>query len=196
MGLSQMDGNRFKKMVMKATGTKGYMSGSVKNSLRDQKANKYLKSGTKISKRKATKIMRQLKDEGLAGKMGMNATKYVKKAYAKESRRKESIKKQNIADRNKEISEEKKAEGMKQAGSKTGSKTGGTAKNSAGSSMQRAPIQTNTATVASANAHDDSFTGSNFGSTNLKKNVELPKAPEKPKEWIEEEENLIDMAID
>lgn len=190
MGLSNIDGNRFKKMIMSATGTKGYLSSSVKNTLRTAGGDKLMKSGVKVSRQQATKVMRHLKNEGLAHKMDANATNYVNKSFAKEEHRQDLIKKQNIQDRQKEISAEKAAETQTQA--KSGGKNA--AKATAGGSS--AQLQQGGIVDTRNPGHEDSFVGNTFGTTNLKPASEVKPQIQKPKEWVEEEANIDDLAID
>lgn len=185
MPISSIAGSRFKKMVMQATGTKGYLSSSVQKTVRQIGGDKYLKNNTKVSRVQATKVMKALKDAGLAHKASSTATKFVKQGFAKEEQRQEMIKRQNIQGRAQEIAAEKAA--AEQA------KTGGNQAKSG--SNQSVGMQFGNV-VQPAGDHQDSFIGSNYGSTNLKPLSELPKPIEKPKEWIEEENSLIDMPID
>lgn len=185
MAISSIAGSRFKKMVMQATGTKGYLSSSVQKTVRQLGADKHFKDNAKVSRMQATKVMKALKDAGLAHKAGTTATKYVNKSFAKEERRQDTIKKQNIQGRAQEIAAEKAA-----AQAKTG-----TGKTSTGS-MQGVGMKFSGGIQPGGGSHPDGFTGTSFGSTNLKPLNELPKPIEKPKEWIEEEANIDDLAID
>ncbi|MDP3970964.1 MAG: hypothetical protein Q8P90_04680 [bacterium] len=187
MTRTTLDGAKFRKMVMKATGTKGYLSSSVSKSIQSSGSKKFMQSGAKVSKRDATKVIKQLKEEGLAHKVTSNATKYVGTAYAKEERRKESIKKMNISERQKEISAEKAAE---QNGKMATTKT----KSSGGQGATH--LQQASSMPSSSGGNTDSFVGSIYGKTNIKPQSELPTPVEKPQEWKDEEENLIDLAID
>ncbi len=188
MALSSVSSSRFKKMVMKATGTKGYLSSSVQNSLRASGSQKYLRGSGKVTRAQATKVMKQLKKEGLASKISSNATKHVKRAFAAEEQRKDMIKKQNIEDRKSEIAAEKAAEQAKAGGKKSG------AKQSAGAGAVQ---MSHSSTITAANAASgDKFVGNSFGSTDLKPLADLPTQVRKPQEWIDEEADLIDMAID
>lgn len=192
MGLANIDGNRFKKMIMSATGTKGYLSSSVKNTLRAAGGEKLMKSGVKVSRQQAAKVMRQLKNEGLAHKMDANATNYVNKSFAKEARRQDMIKKQNIQDRQKEIAAEKATETQSQAKTKSGGKN--TPQASAGGSS--AQLQQGGIVDTQNPGHEDNFVGNTFGTTNLKPTKEVKPQIQKPKEWVEEEANIDDLAID
>ena len=172
---------------MKATGTKGYLSDSVKKTIRGAKGDKLLKGNTKVSRQQATKIIKALKDEGLAHKTNTTATKYVNRSFKREENRQEMIKKQNIGDRAKESAEEKAAQEAK-----TGKNDNKKATAGGGGAMQ----QSHTALPTSSNSSPDGFVGSSFGTTNIKPADELPKPITKPPEWEKEEEDLIDMAID
>lgn len=191
MGLDSIKGEKFKKMVMKAAGTKGYLSSSVQSSLKQTGAQKFLKSGTKVSRQQATKIIQKLKKEGLTSGLGSDATKYVKRGFAQEARRQDNIKKQNIADRNTEIQAEETA-AAKTANGKQAAKPGT-------KSMQRAPILNTGAIPGAETSTPDGFVGSSFGTTNVKHSSQIPessKPGEWPQEWKDQQENLDDLAID
>lgn len=186
MSLGTVTGSRFKKMVMQATGTKGYLSSSVQKTVRQMGGDKYLKSNAKVSRQQATKVMKALKEGGLAHKTGTTATKFVKQGFAKEERRQDTIKRQNIQGRAQEIANEK-------AAAEKGKTTGSHQANNTASGMAGMHYAS---TPTTASQHGDTFTGTSYGSTNLKPITQLPKPIEKPKQWVEEEQNLIDLAID
>ncbi|EKD76681.1 MAG: hypothetical protein ACD_43C00023G0003 [uncultured bacterium] len=192
MPLNKITGNTFRKMVMQASGTKGYLSTSVQKHLQATDNNRFLKKGANITKQKATQIMRGLKEEGLARKVTSDATTYVKKGFAKEERRQEMIKKQNVDERTKENAAEKAAE---------------TAKASAKSGVViKKPIRAVQLSNGQMETHQTSatvtndFVGSSFGHTNLKLNPNSPPlkstTPNGAAAPTKTEDDLIDMAID
>ena len=185
MPLSSIKGNRFKKMVMDATGTKKFFSTGTKRALNKAGASKLMKPGTKVSRAKAKKVMKALKQSGKTKNIA-NTNRYVEKQYAKEQRRQENIRRQNIADYNRSRQEEEKA-----AEAKAGK--GNTTKSTAGTGG-RAPMQ-HSINLPSEVSSGDIFVGSSYGHTNLKPVASLPQPIQKPQEWIEEEENIIDLPI-
>lgn len=183
MPISAIAGSRFKKMVMQATGTKGYLSSSVQKTVRQIGGDKYLKNNTKVSRGQATKVMKALKDAGLAHKAGSTATKFVKQGFAREEHRQDMIKRQNIQGRAQEIAAEKAKAAGPQAKTTTGS-------------SQSVSMKMGGVLQPGSDQHRDTFTGTSYGSTDLKPISQLPTPIEKPKEWIEEEANIDDLAID
>ncbi len=183
MPISAITGSRFKKMVMQATGTKGYLSSSVQKTVRQIGGDKYLKNNTKVSRGQATKVMKALKDAGLAHKAGSTATKFVKQGFAREEHRQDMIKHQNIQGRAQEVAAEK----AKAAGAQTTA----TSKSSQSVSMKMGGVL-----QPDSSQHRDTFTGSSYGSTDIKPLAELPTQVQKPQEWIDEEANIDDLAID
>jgi len=191
MPINKITGGTFRKMVMKASGTKGYLSSSVQKHLQTTGGKRFLKEGAPVTKQQATKIMKGLKERGLVSKVTSDATTYVKKGFAKEERRQEMIKKQNVGERAKEISAEKQAETAKAA------MKSGTAVKKPVRSVSLASGQPGVHKPEAVVTND--FVGSSFGSTNLKldplsPNLKPPAtaAPAQPKT----EDDLIDMAID
>ncbi|MBI2415557.1 MAG: hypothetical protein HYV33_02730 [Candidatus Kerfeldbacteria bacterium] len=178
MALNNLSGATFKKLVQKATGTRGYLSSSVQKSLRSDNNQKYLNHGSTITRKQATKVIKALKDQGLAHKVTSDSTKYVKTAFAKEERRQENIKRQNVADRAQAIAAEHTTPTPVASNKKSGYQL----------AQAAAPIDT-------TRSSSDPVTSS-FGSTNLKSIQQLPPAVTKPKDWEEQEKNIIDLAID
>lgn len=188
MALGNIRGNDFKKMIMRATGTKGYISSSVQKSLQQAKAQHLLQSNTQVSRQKATKIIRQLKSDGLAHKVTNTATNYIQSEFAKEERRQENIKRKNLTDRKAEIESEKNSKTSKKSEIRI---TSANQPNTSAAHTQAAATPTTESTI-----HKDTFVGSSFGNTNLKPTSQAPVQPRKPKKWEEEDENLIDLVID
>jgi hypothetical protein len=192
MPLNKITGSTFRKMVMKASGTKGYLSSSVQKHLQTSGGKRFLKDHSVVTKQQATKIMKGLKEGGLVHKVTSDATTFVRKGFAHEERRQEMIKKQNVGERAKEISAEKQAEAAKAT-----AKAGATMRKPV-RSVQLASGEVGDKKPVAVVAND--FVGSSYGSTNVKKldplspNFKPPSAaasnPAKP------EEDLIDMAID
>lgn len=178
-------------MVMKASGTKGYLSASVQKNLQATHSKRFLKEGAPVTKQQATKIMKDLKAKGLARKVTSDATAYVKKGFAQEERRQEMIKKQNVGERAKEIYAEKQAEQAKAA-----TKSGTTVKKPV-RAVTLASGQVAEKKPSAALVND--FVGNSFGSTNLKP---VPLSPTlKPiappsQTPTKTEDDLIDLAID
>lgn len=191
MPINKITGGTFRKMVMQASGTKGYLSTSVQKHLQATGSKRFLKDNAPVTKQQAAKIMKGLKEEGLVHKVTSDATTYVKKGFAKEERRQEMIRKQNVGERAKEISAEKQAEAAKAS-----MKTGVTVKKPV-RSVQLSSAQIGTTSSDGTVTND--FVGSSFGSTNIKLaplSPNLGPTQSAKQESKKTEEDLIDMAID
>lgn len=182
MALTSITGSRLKKMVMKASGTKGFMSDSVQKHLVETKTKRFLNENTKVTRQQATKIMKSLKAAGLAHKVTSNATSYVNKSFAKEEHRQDMIKKQNVAERNKEISAEKAAEQVK-----TGKATP-TAKPIRSVNLARGSVSA----IGGQLTPNHELVGDSFGSTNLKPAAQIKSQLPVP----QKEDEPLDLAID
>jgi len=187
MPITSISGSRLRKMVTQASGTKGYISSSVQKHLSSTQEKRFLRDDSKVTRQQAIRIVKGLKEAGLAHKITSDASGYVKKAFAKEEHRQEMIKKQNLAERNKEIAAEKAAEQNK-AG-KNPTKTAAPVRhvNLAGNTIP---------TIGNESRTHNELVGTSFGSTNLKPVTPntLLKPVREPEP--EPEPEPIDLAID
>lgn len=198
MALRNVSGQTLRKMVMKATGTKGYLSSSVQKHMQDSGQRRFIKEGTKVTRKQATQIMRGLKEGGLARKVTSDPTSYTKKAFAQEERRQEMIKQQNIAEHAKEIAAEKTAEETAKAKSTSASSK---------QSVKPAALAATPTLKPRTSSSPSTAVGVRVAHTNLKpsssalipipKNLKpIPPNTLAPKKEPPREEEVIDLAID
>lgn len=199
MSLSHVDGQRFRKMVVRASGSKSQLPAAVQKTLKDAGSTRFLKTGAKVSRRQATKVIHALQDAGLAPKAARGASGFISKEFTKENQRQENIKRQNLQERKDEIEAEKQAE----LAAKSGKNPKKAAQSSAGSSA---------ATTFAANSvnsvqHQGGDPRAAAVAAELRrmkeqsqKNGAAANAATGPMEWPEEwkkaDDELIDLAID